>query len=159
MAHYGQTWRHPQNRKYIAYCIVVRYRESPTEAGTPFYQTSQTTQLEIADSLAILPTTVIDNDKWFFMRHTVWRSQRSVNISRRVILSQCKDRHDAIVCDSLRWNEIDTAAWLWSPYGIGQAIIFLPCGFFLSFFFSSPSLSGRRLDVNHFTHGVALVRI
>ena len=25
--------------------------------------------------------------------------------------------------------------FLWPPYGIGQAIIFLPCGFFLSFFF------------------------
>jgi len=44
------------------------------------------------------------------------------------------------------------------------AIIFLPCGFFLlsssSFFFSSPNLSGHRLDVYHTsTHGVALVRI
>jgi len=36
----------------------------------------------------------------------------------------------------------------WSPYVIGQTIIFLPCGFFLlSFFLSSPNLSGRRLDV------------
>ena len=46
---------------------------------------------------------------------------------------------------------------LWSPYGIGQTIIFLPCGFsFLSssFFFSSPNLSSRRLDVCHTsTHG------
>ena len=54
--------------------------------------------------------------------------------------------------------------FLWSPYVIGQTIIFLPCGFFLSssssFFFSSPNLSGRRLDVYHtLTHGVALVRI
>jgi len=53
---------------------------------------------------------------------------------------------------------------LWSPYVIGQTIIFLPCGFFLllsSFFFSSPNLSGRRLDVymSSFPHGVALVRI
>jgi len=24
---------------------------------------------------------------------------------------------------------------LWSPYGIGQTIVFLPCGFFLFFFF------------------------
>jgi len=41
-------------------------------------------------------------------------------------------------------------------------IIFLPCGFFLSsiFFYSSPNLGGRRLDVCHtWTHGVALVRI
>jgi len=53
---------------------------------------------------------------------------------------------------------------LWSPYVIGQTIIFLPCSFFLlllsSFFISSPNLSGRRLDVYHTsTHGVALVRI
>ena len=38
--------------------------------------------------------------------------------------------------------------WLWTPYVIGQTIIFLPCDFYLSsFFFSSPNLSGRRLDV------------
>jgi len=59
--------------------------------------------------------------------------------------------------------------YLWSPYGIGQTIIFLSCGFFLLMatlcnrgplyfcpvvtiflsFFSSPNLSGRRLDVYH----------
>ena len=44
------------------------------------------------------------------------------------------------------------------------AIIFLPCGFFLSssffYLFSSPNLSGRRLAVYHTcTHGVASVRI
>ena len=47
-------------------------------------------------------------------------------------------------------------ALLWPPYVIGQAIIFLPCGFFFLsiFFFSSPNLSGRRLDVYHTsTHG------
>jgi len=50
--------------------------------------------------------------------------------------------------------------WLWSPYVIGQTIRFLPCDFFLSSFFSSPNLGGRRLDVYHTsTHGVALVRI
>jgi len=51
---------------------------------------------------------------------------------------------------------------LWSLYGIGQTIIFLPCGFFLSpiFLLSSPNLSGRRLDVyDTSTHDVALVRI
>jgi len=38
--------------------------------------------------------------------------------------------------------------------------IFLPCGFYLSSLFSSPNLSGRRLDVYHTsTHGVALARI
>jgi len=45
----------------------------------------------------------------------------------------------------------------------GQAIIFLPCGFFyllLIVFFSSPNLSGRRLDVYHTSmHGVAAVAL
>ena len=47
--------------------------------------------------------------------------------------------------------------FLWSPYVMGQTIIFLPCDFYLSsFFLSSPNLSGRRLDVYHTsTHGVA----
>jgi len=41
-----------------------------------------------------------------------------------------------------------------------MAALFLPCGFYLSIFFSSPNLSGHRLDVYHTsTHGVALVRI
>ena len=68
---------------------------------------------------------------------------------------------------------------LWLPYVIGQTIcIFSSCFFFmvtlcnradhnifmlfllLSFFFSSPNLSGWRLDVYHtLAHGVALVRI
>ena len=49
---------------------------------------------------------------------------------------------------------------LWSPYVVGQTIISLPCDFYLSSFFSSPNLSGRRLDVYHTsTHGVALVQI
>ena len=53
---------------------------------------------------------------------------------------------------------------LWSPYVIGQTIIFSSCFFLSSFFFfllfPSPNLSGRRLDVYHtLAHGVALVRI
>jgi len=51
-------------------------------------------------------------------------------------------------------------SFLWPLYAIGQAIIFLSCGFFhlLSsiFFYSSPNLRGRRLDVYHTsTHCVA----
>ena len=47
---------------------------------------------------------------------------------------------------------------------IGQTIIFSSCFFllssFFSSFFSSPNLSGRRLDVYHtLAHGVALARI
>ena len=50
--------------------------------------------------------------------------------------------------------------YLWSPYVIGQTIIFSCCGLFFFFFlfFSSPNVSRRRLDVCHTsTHGVALV--
>jgi len=49
---------------------------------------------------------------------------------------------------------------LWPPCVADAVIIFLPCGFFLLLFYSSPNLSGRRLDVYHTsTHGVPLVRI
>jgi len=60
---------------------------------------------------------------------------------------------------------IHISGYLWSPYVIGQTIIFSSCSFFPSFylllsFFSLPNLSGRRLDVYHtLAHGVALVRI
>ena len=47
---------------------------------------------------------------------------------------------------------------LWPPCVADADIIFLPCGFF--FFYSSPILSRRRLDVyRSCTHSVALVRI
>jgi len=48
---------------------------------------------------------------------------------------------------------------LWPPYVIGQAIIFLPCGFclLLSFFFFPHLISAAALDVYHTsTHGVTL---
>ena len=51
---------------------------------------------------------------------------------------------------------------LWPPCVADADIAFLPCDFYLSivFFYSSPNLSGRTLDVYHTpTHGVALVRI
>ena len=50
---------------------------------------------------------------------------------------------------------------LWPPYVIGGPLYFCPVvsSIYLSFF-SSPILSGHRVDVYHtFTHGVALVRI
>jgi len=55
---------------------------------------------------------------------------------------------------------------LWLPYVIGGPLYFCPVvsfyllSIYLLSFFSSPNLSGRRLDVYHtLTHGVALVRI
>jgi len=53
--------------------------------------------------------------------------------------------------------------FLWPPYVIGQATIFLPFDFFFYlsiFFFSSPYLSRHRLDVcRPSTYGVALGQI
>ena len=67
---------------------------------------------------------------------------------------------DDVSLEGDQWWIVDL---LWPPYVIGQAIIFLSCGFFyLSIYLSSSSfspanLSGRRLDVYHTsTHGVAL---
>ena len=49
---------------------------------------------------------------------------------------------------------------LWAPNRIGHTIVFCSCAFFFLSSFSSPILSGRRLDVYHTsTHDVALVRI
>ena len=75
--------------------------------------------------------------------------------------------HKQQCCGSCeKWDNIaySYVSWLWSPYVIGQTIIFSCCGLFffllLLSFFSSPNLSGRRLDVHHtLAHGVALVRI
>ena len=65
--------------------------------------------------------------------------------------------------DALQWpvyfnfHTITQSHLLWSAYVIGQTIIFSCCFFFLllsSSFFSSPNLSGRRLDVYHtLAHG------
>ena len=70
-------------------------------------------------------------------------------------------RQDTCEVNSCSYSCCCCCCLLWSPYVIGQTIIFLPCDFYLSsFFLSSPNLSRRRLDVYHTsTHGVALVRI
>jgi len=64
------------------------------------------------------------------------------------------------ICTSW-WLSYVFMCLLWPPYKIRQAIIFFALWFLsVFFFFSSPNLSGRRLDVYHTsTHGVALVRI
>ena len=51
--------------------------------------------------------------------------------------------------------DIERWTYLSPPYIIGQAIIFLPCGFFLLLLFSSLNLSGRRLDVYHTWYGLS----
>ena len=57
--------------------------------------------------------------------------------------------------DNGRYSLACNCHLLWSPYGIGQTIIFSSCGFFL--LFSSPNLSRGRLDVYHTSnHGVAV---
>ena len=58
------------------------------------------------------------------------------------------------------YSKLWTLPFLWSPYLIGQTIIFSSCFFLLLLlsFFCSPNLSSRRLDVYHTSaHGVVLV--
>jgi len=99
---------------------------------------------------------------WFVCRSLCQQNRRSLTAD--VLYVHSLSERDEI------WH-VDTSGFavhsfhlLWSPYVIGQTIIFSPCDFYLlssSFFFlSSPNLSGRRLDVYHTsTHGVASVRI
>ena len=81
------------------------------------------------------------------------------SVSLSVSPSVCVLRHcySSVSCF---WSLWTCKPWLWPPCVADADIIFLPCGFYLSFFYSSPNLSGHRLDVYHTsTHGVALVRI
>ena len=103
-----------------------------------------------------------------FIIHCVSKTITDVfgfNLSKHSTISRIFGRNVNYTC-CLRLVRADVSdvqvRFLWSPYGIGQTIIFLPRGFFfiLSFFISSPNLSRRRLDVCHTsTHGVVLVRI
>ena len=82
-------------------------------------------------------------------------------LHRAAIMSTITRVNTSIYTVTTRPRTFDSL--LWSPYVIAQTIIFLPCDFYLSsffFLFSSPNLSGHRLDLYHTsTHGVALVRI
>jgi len=73
-----------------------------------------------------------------------------------IVSALCNYRNFTNVLPSTNVLALRTYYYLWSPYLAGQTIIFLPCYFFLSIFFylsirffSSPNLSGRRLDVYH----------
>jgi len=98
-------------------------------------------------------TVIIDGVKLAVRR----RQQRLHCVLQSQVYNQHRDPENLTVYFP---NSLSRVAYLWPPYGIGQAIIFLSCGFFLSSFFSSPNLSGCRLEVYHTsTHGIALVRI
>jgi len=65
------------------------------------------------------------------------------------------------LCVGCYWVYVVICHLLWPPCIADADIIFLPCDFYLSssFFFSSPNLSGWRLDVYHTsTHGANLER-
>ena len=86
-----------------------------------------------------------------------------------VFQAYCAAVHASSVID--RWYHTETFVgppWFFGETFLVMAALCSRCGhyifaLFLSFFllgFSSPNLSGRRLDVYHIsTHGVALVRI
>jgi len=106
-----------------------------------------------------------------FFRFTLvrWHPETVLNTDGVIMASEHK-RH-------MQWRRIMacSSVWLlWLPCVADADIIFLPCSFFmvalcnradhyifmLYLFFSSPNLSGRRLDVYHtLAHGVGLVRI
>ena len=70
-------------------------------------------------------------------------------------------RHKKLCQIPWRSSKPNALKSLWPPCVADADIIFLPFGFFLSFFlnFVSPNLIGRILDVYHtLTHDVALVR-
>ena len=70
-------------------------------------------------------------------------------VSKAIEISKTAAK-SAYPCEKVK-QENEIVYFLWPPYVIGQAIIFLPCGlfFYLSiFFFSSPNLSSRRLDLD-----------
>jgi len=75
--------------------------------------------------------------------------------------SFCMGRPTPASRDGSLRDSTQLSRFLWSHYVIAQTIIVLPCDLYLFLsFFSSPNLSGRRLNVYHTsTHGVALVRI
>jgi len=54
---------------------------------------------------------------------TLWHQQQLVNLPPHLASQQCVH------------STVSLGIWLWSPYVIGQTIIFLPCDFFLSVFF------------------------
>jgi len=49
-----------------------------------------------------------------------------------------------------RWPSDPFQGYLWPPCVADADIIFLPSGFFFFYLFSSPNLSGRRLDLPYF---------
>ena len=104
------------------------------------------------------PQTVVTRPRTVIMAITCSTVRTSSSITVRIISTASIDPAKNAMC--LQTTSKQTVL-LWSPYGIGQTIIFSCCNlFFLLLFFSSPNLSRRRLDVCHTsTHGVALVWI
>jgi len=65
----------------------------------------------------------------------------------------------AVLLFCIRVYIVNMRSFLWPPCVADADVIFLPRDFYL-LFYSSPNLSGHRLDVYHTsTHDVALVRI
>ena len=109
--------------------------------------------------------------RWQWPLWSSGRSPRHVNNGR----ADCLANRSTAVCRGCGQNSdffdvgsspaTDLKLLLWPPYVIGGHYIFtlwFLSIFYLSifFFYSSPNLSGHRLDVYHTsTHGVALVRI
>jgi len=94
-------------------------------------------------------------------QHDTVRRRLPISCAKQMVVQGQRTAKTSRTTKTYLWGK---AFSLWPPCIADAVIIFLPCGFFLLlssiFFYSSPNLSGRRLDVYHIpTHGVALVRI
>jgi len=128
------AWHHSRTEKSAATLCRVKIKTTLVWEKTTF--------LTFPESYSYLIITC----SWYF---TAFSSLWSINTS---CVTTALRHFGLLFCSGY--------SYLWSPYVIGQTIIFSSCSFFLLLFFSSPNLSGRRLDVYHTsTHGVALVRI
>jgi len=96
---------------------------------------------------------------WYQVSSTVWSDPITITNSNNYSINEEKFViSDFISVYALLAMDKQIVCWLWSPYVIGQTIIFSSCGFYLLSFFSLPNLSGWRLDVYHSSaHGVVLV--
>ena len=126
---------------YKSHSVVVNICQLMTQMNqlvTSFLQSSLTVHciLSNTSTWSLLVANIIEN----VVNRLWWH----------VVIALCHTSFGSVISFIL--------SFLWSPY-----VIFLPCDFYLLsifFFYSSPNLSGHRLDVYHtLTHGVALVRI
>ena len=154
------------------YCHLLKYRTIAFIAKTTVGQTEFVfIKLESQKGRYITLGNVYRSPKSTPPSWNRHRSNGDCLESKRENYQVCSVQYCTVNCTHI-WTDL-TVLWirfcltrlislcldsLWPPYVILGPLYFCPVVSFLlsSFFYSSPNLSGRRLDL---THGVALVRI